>query len=155
MIRFAICSPLGWCSTYCKNIWWVVFLYIFNLYKMMFRLIGKSPFDGKTYNDILSQNRACNIKLDGVEYLRLPLQSNTLKFSSFFLSILINNCIFYLAYDLLKRMLEKDPRQRITSAEALRHPYFDNGVVKNNQQNSNVSESTQDEIREESDSSTK
>ncbi|KAL4438341.1 hypothetical protein ABPG74_009764 [Tetrahymena malaccensis] len=92
-------------------------------------LIGKSPFDGKTYNDILSQNRACNIKFDSVEYLKLPLQT----------------------YDLLKKMLEKDPKNRINAADALKHPFFDsNNQVKPIQQSNSqtLNDSTKDEIKE-------
>lgn len=42
----------------------------------------------------------------------------------------VNPLYFPLAYDILKRMLEKDPRLRISAQEALRHPYFENQHVK-------------------------
>lgn len=60
-------------------------------------LMGKSPFNGKTYNEVLAQNRAGTVKLDGPEYLRLSIDT----------------------HDLLKRMLEKDPKKRIPSDQAL------------------------------------
>ena len=31
-------------------------------------LLGKSPFNGKAYNDILSQNKNCNINFEKAEY---------------------------------------------------------------------------------------
>ncbi len=34
------------------------------------------------------------------------------------------------AYDLLKKLLEKDPKLRISAAEALNHPWF-NTITKN------------------------
>jgi len=65
-------------------------------------LIGKSLFSGKTYNDILTQNRQSNIKLEGPEYLSIPKS----------------------AFELLKRMLEKEPKKRITSGEAVKSEFF-------------------------------
>lgn len=59
-------------------------------------LIGKSPFNGKTYNEVLTLNREANIKLDSPEYLRIPID----------------------AFDLLRKMLEKDPKNRITAKKA-------------------------------------
>lgn len=59
-IRFVTSSQSGLCSIFCKQIFLfknknqfsiiIINLFIFG----WFRLIGKSPFDGKTYNDILS-----------------------------------------------------------------------------------------------------
>lgn len=37
--------------------------------------MGKSPFNGKTYNEVLAQNRSGTVKLDGPEYLRLTIDS--------------------------------------------------------------------------------
>lgn len=65
-------------------------------------LLGKSIFPGKTYNDVLNQNRACDFFLDAAEYQGLNRA----------------------AHHLLKGMLEKDPRKRIQAADALKHPYF-------------------------------
>jgi serine/threonine protein kinase len=33
---------------------------------------GKSPFPGKTYNEVLAQNRACNINFESDECAKLP-----------------------------------------------------------------------------------
>lgn len=54
-------------------------------------------------------------------------------------------------------MLEKDPRLRISAVDALKHPFFSDGHAKNNpsQMTSSNSESMKDEIREDSDTSTK
>lgn len=57
-------------------------------------LLGKSPFNGKTYNEVLTLNREANVKLEGPEYLRVPIN----------------------AYDLLKKMLIDDPSKRITAS---------------------------------------
>jgi len=65
-------------------------------------LLGVSAFPGKSYNEVLAQNRASNISFEGQEYLALDGQ----------------------ALNLLKRMLKKNPSERITAAEALNHPYF-------------------------------
>jgi serine/threonine protein kinase len=65
-------------------------------------LLGTSVFEGKKYNDILAQNRACDFDFTRPHYAAL-LPS---------------------AYDLLVRMLDKDPTRRITAEAALAHPYF-------------------------------
>jgi serine/threonine protein kinase len=65
-------------------------------------LLGVSAFPGKTYNEVLTQNRASNFSFEGEEYRRLD--PDTL--------------------DLLASMLKRAPQDRITAAEALDHPYF-------------------------------
>lgn len=65
-------------------------------------LIGVSAFPGKTYNEVLAQNRASAITFDGEEY----------------------KSVDPVALSLLTRMLKKSPLERITAAEALNHPYF-------------------------------
>ncbi|EGR27845.1 protein kinase domain protein [Ichthyophthirius multifiliis] len=84
-------------------------------------LVGKSPFNGKTYEEILAQNRASNIILEGTGYLKLPLE----------------------AYDLLKKMLINDPKKRITAKKALQHPFFQEGKQES-QEGENLTE--QDKI---------
>ena len=71
---------------------------------LIFHLLvfGKSVFKGKTYNDVLHENRSCGFKLEGEEYERLD------KF----------------VLDLMKKMLKTDPEERITAEAALSHPYF-------------------------------
>lgn len=65
-------------------------------------LLGVSAFPGKTYNEVLAQNRASNITFEGEEYKKLDSD----------------------ALNLLSRMLKKLPNERITATEALNHPYF-------------------------------
>lgn len=65
-------------------------------------LFGASVFEGKKYNEILAQNRACDFNFAKEPYSKLPPR----------------------AYDLLTRMLEKDPLRRISAEAALNHPYF-------------------------------
>jgi serine/threonine protein kinase len=67
-------------------------------------LLGVSAFPGRTYNEVLAQNRASSITFDGDEYQRLD--ANTL--------------------DLLSKMLKKNPQERINAVDALNHPYFAN-----------------------------
>lgn len=65
-------------------------------------LLGVSAFPGKTYNEVLAQNRASSINFDGEEYKKLDQH----------------------ALSLLSKMLKKNPLERITAADALNHPYF-------------------------------
>ena len=65
-------------------------------------LFGRSAFPGTTYNEVLSQNRACNINFS---------EDDTKKIGTN-------------AMDLLQRMLKKAPLDRISAEEALKHPYF-------------------------------
>lgn len=57
-------------------------------------LFGRSIFPGRTYNEVLNQNRACDFNLDSFEYRSLS-----------------SSC-----HDLLKRMLDKNPLTRITAS---------------------------------------
>ena len=76
---------------------------IFSLGLIFYLLLtGKSAFPGKTYNEVLSQNRAGNVSLHGSEFNNIDSET----------------------VDLLERMLKKSPEQRISASEALKHPYF-------------------------------
>ena len=39
-------------------------------------------------------------------------------------------CVYYIALDLLKRTLEKNPEKRITASDALIHPFFQTTLKK-------------------------
>jgi serine/threonine protein kinase len=65
-------------------------------------LFGCSVFQGKKYNEILQQNRNCHLSFDKEMYSKLSPKT----------------------FDLLTRMLEKDPSKRISADTALGHPYF-------------------------------
>jgi serine/threonine protein kinase len=69
-------------------------------------LLGKSIFPGKKYNEILTQNRACNFDFAQSQYKEINSH----------------------AVDLLKKMLEKDPSKRITAKKALCHQFFTNSM---------------------------
>jgi|JI6StandDraft_1071083.scaffolds.fasta_scaffold05101_3 serine/threonine protein kinase len=73
--------------------------------------MGKSPFPGKTYNEVLAQNRACNINFDTEDCQKLPAVSTTISYS---------------ALSLLKSMLDRNPQTRITAKDALQHPFLNN-----------------------------
>ena len=83
-------------------------------------LTERSPFDGKSFREILQKNKKCNINF---KHKSLDPKSP--------------------AVDLLRRMLEKDPKLRISASEALQHPFmkmietsqpqeFDNVILHNN-----------------------
>lgn len=71
---------------------------------LIFHLLvfGKSLFKGKTYNEILNENRACHFDLNSAEYEKTD----------------------ELTMDLLRKMLKINPEERITAEQALNHPYF-------------------------------
>lgn len=69
-------------------------------------LFGKSVFKGKTYNDVLNENKRCNFSLEGEEYEKVDK----------------------IVMDLLRKMLKSNPEERITAEAALEHPYFRDDV---------------------------
>jgi len=69
-------------------------------------LTGRSPFPGLSYNDLLRKNRACEIQFNFKDF---------------------NARISESAIDLMKKMLNKDPRYRCTAHEALRHEWIMSG----------------------------
>jgi serine/threonine protein kinase len=69
---------------------------------MYILLTGGSPFYGKSYNEILHKNKKCEIRFDFAER---------------------GKKISPPAVDLLKKMLAKDPKVRITTKEALSHDW--------------------------------
>lgn len=64
-------------------------------------LTGKSPFSGKSFSEILNQNKLCKI-----DYKKDKLKA------------------FPQAVDLLQHMLEVNPDKRFSAAECLKHPFF-------------------------------
>ncbi|EAS06002.1 Serine/Threonine kinase domain protein (macronuclear) [Tetrahymena thermophila SB210] len=73
-------------------------------------LVGKQPFQGKDYKQILRANKACEIRYDTPEFDSISAQ----------------------AKDLLKKMLEPKPTNRISASECLNHPFINGGEVVNN-----------------------
>ncbi|EGR29475.1 protein kinase domain protein [Ichthyophthirius multifiliis] len=110
----------------------LIFLYLLQQLQLIIqRLTGKSPFPGKNYEDILNQNREANIIYQGKEYLKLSLYGFQKKLINLQISIFFQ---IKKAYDLLKKMLEVNPKLRITAKKALQHEYF------NDKQNPSVHE---------------
>jgi serine/threonine protein kinase len=66
-------------------------------------LLGVSAFPGKTYNEVLAQNRASSFTFEGTDYKALDPQ----------------------ALDLMAKMLKRTPQERISAKEALAHAYFE------------------------------
>jgi serine/threonine protein kinase len=64
--------------------------------------MGCSVFPGKKYNEVLAQNRSCDFSFDREEYQSLSPN----------------------ALHLLRGMLAKDPKARMTAASALCAAYF-------------------------------
>jgi serine/threonine protein kinase len=67
-------------------------------------LTERSPFEGKSFKEILEKNKKCKI-----DFLHPKLHKNKY------------------ATDLLKRMLEENPDKRLSAKEALNHEYFVTG----------------------------
>lgn len=63
-------------------------------------VMRKSPFPGKEYDEVLSQNRACKFNFESEDYAHLPKECTNI----------INPGL-----DLMRRLLEKDPKKRITA----------------------------------------
>lgn len=63
---------------------------------------GRPPFPGSEYNEVLAQNRACKIDFTKDMYQKLPPEW----------------------LDLMRRLLEKDPKKRISAKDALNHEFF-------------------------------
>jgi len=71
-------------------------------------LVGKQPFQGKDYKQILRANKSCEIRFDLPEFSKVSPEAN----------------------DLLKKMLEAKVSIRISAAEALKHPFLKVDVEK-------------------------
>ncbi|CAD8135232.1 unnamed protein product [Paramecium octaurelia] len=67
-------------------------------------LTGRSLFIGQNFDEVLRSNRHCHIDLD------IPFDGNYITDQSL---------------DLLKKMLNKNPKNRITAIQALQHPFID------------------------------
>ena len=63
---------------------------------------GKSPFEGKSFQEILNKNKQCKIDFTGKSLKKVPIS----------------------VFDLLKRMLEVDPEKRPTAVECLASDFF-------------------------------
>ena len=64
-------------------------------------LTGKSPFDGKSFQEILNQNKVCKIDFKNPKLKKHPH-----------------------VVDLLQRTLEINPTKRLSAREALQHEFF-------------------------------
>ncbi len=64
-------------------------------------LTEKSPFDGKSFREILQKNKDCQINFNHPKIRKFPM-----------------------AQDLLVKLLETDPNKRISAKDALSHPFL-------------------------------
>ena len=69
-------------------------------------IMGKSPFKGKSFEEILNQNKLCKIDLSDKKIKENPM-----------------------VHDLLKKMLEVDPNLRINGKQCLEHDFFKNEEI--------------------------
>lgn len=67
-------------------------------------LFGVSIFPGKKYQDILTQNRACDFNFTSQMYQNYLSNGDLCE---------------HQAYELMKRMLERNPKNRISAEKAL------------------------------------
>merc|ERR1712080_112097 len=65
-------------------------------------LTGKSPFEGKSFQEILNKNKACKIDYNQKAFKRATAS----------------------AIELLKKMLETDPSKRFSAVDCLSHDFF-------------------------------
>ncbi|CAD8156356.1 unnamed protein product [Paramecium octaurelia] len=77
-------------------------------YKLLF---GHSLFFGNTFNEVLAQNKNCNFVLEGRDMDMISIE----------------------AQKLLKRMLAKNPAERITAKQALESDFFKNPIIQSAQ----------------------
>jgi len=80
------------------------------------RLTGGSPFHAQDYNQILLKNKNCDINYNFEQYGLEISELGKILFSTFF--------NLGLATDLMKKMLSKDPKTRISASDALNHPWI-------------------------------
>ena len=81
------------------------------------RLTGKKPFYSKDIKKLIELNKKSNIDFDGPELMILPLESS-LFFHEFFINFMIK------AVDLLKKMLNFNPKIRLSAQECMAHSFF-------------------------------
>lgn len=84
---------------------------------MFFRLLGKPVFTGKNYNDVIHENKICQLDFNDQKYDRLSPDCILPTCFNFLKSFLVKS--------LLMMMLEKDPNTRLGVSEVLKHPVFD------------------------------
>lgn len=79
---------------------------VFSVGVIMFILLtGSSPFKGSTYDEIVIKNYNCTIDYECKEVLDANISP--------------------VCMDLLRKMLKKDPVERLSAVEALAHPWID------------------------------
>ena len=82
-------------------------------------LMGRSVFPGRSYNEVLSQNKACSFDLNNKEYHDLDP----------------------IAHHLLTRMLDKNPDTRIRASEVLKHNFFAKSAMEEELMKINIDDS--------------
>jgi len=85
-------------------------------------LTGKSPFEGKSFQEILNKNKQCKIDFSHKALKRVSTS----------------------AFDLLKKMLETDPTKRPSAVDCLAHDFFienDSQPIDLQPETNNISES--------------
>lgn len=108
------------------------------------RLTGGSPFYSESYNEILWKNKNCEINFNFREFghrispagkiiFQVRLGCYNIDISKLFTHVYLFIYYYFdwtinvLAVDLMKKMLSKDPKQRISSQQALQHEWIITG----------------------------
>ncbi|CAD8148019.1 unnamed protein product [Paramecium octaurelia] len=88
---------------------------MFSLGCVFYKLLAKKDlFQGSSVAEVISQNKKCSFNLKSLQLIRVPSS----------------------AQDLLTQMLETNPKLRISVQDALKHPFINDPLKPNSNQNS-------------------
>ena len=87
-------------------------------------LSGISPFSGDNFTDLLTKNKECLIMYPSTYWKNISMEGRCIyPICNWFILYKL-----YIAKDLVKQLVQKDPEFRITAKKALEHPWFENAT---------------------------